>query len=454
MKRRQSAPWERKLAKVLQIFFLALLGLFLIWRINLYFEVSRRIDAIKTARLPISGQELDDWRRPVPDAENAALVLTQAFSPLWTFPDTRSQEISTALMVPRLQWTNGTQEAVAEYVSRNKEALAKAREIFERPKCRYDVDLSYGFDALFPHHDKLKNLAGVAVLHGALCRSNLWVEDVRLVVRLATTLDDEPTVISHLTRASLLRTAARSVEQNLNIPNVEMGNIELLESDFATAEETNLLPLALIGERAMAVPTFRMSRSEIQQETKQDEAGNHVSKPQRLTGHPWGVMALTGIFERDLNFYLQVMETNIALATLPPRASLAATNVVSECSELARKKHYILSSLILPALARVAVREATTQAQLRLARTGLAVERFRTTKQHLPQTLSELVPEFIPAVPVDPFDGKPMRFHRLEKGYVIYSVDRDGHDDDGREKPVRVKSFDTNSYDLTFIVER
>ena len=43
---------------------------------------------------------------------------------------------------------------------------------------------------------------------------------------------------------------------------------------------------------------------------------------------------------------------------------------------------------------------------------------------------------------------------RLAKGYVIYSVGNDGHDDGGREKPADWKSTDKTTYDITFTVER
>ncbi len=72
----------------------------------------------------------------------------------------------------------------------------------------------------------------------------------------------------------------------------------------------------------------------------------------------------------------------------------------------------------------------------------------------LPENLNELVPQFLPTVLADPFDGQPLRYHRLAKGYVIYSVGQDGHDDGGREKPADWKYSDKTAYDITFTVER
>ena len=57
-------------------------------------------------------------------------------------------------------------------------------------------------------------------------------------------------------------------------------------------------------------------------------------------------------------------------------------------------------------------------------------------------------------MPTDPFDGAPLRYRRFAKGYVIYSIGSDGHDDGGREKPIDWKSTNKTTYDITFTVER
>jgi hypothetical protein len=110
--------------------------------------------------------------------------------------------------------------------------------------------------------------------------------------------------------------------------------------------------------------------------------------------------------------------------------------------------------MLLPALGHAILKEANGLAQVRLAQTALAVESFRLAQGKLPEKLDELVPQFLSTVPSDPFDGQSLRYHRLAKGYVIYSVGSDGHDDGGREKPADWKSSDKTTYDITFTVER
>ena len=72
----------------------------------------------------------------------------------------------------------------------------------------------------------------------------------------------------------------------------------------------------------------------------------------------------------------------------------------------------------------------------------------------MPDDLKELTPQFREAIPTDPFDGAALRYRRLTRGYVVYSVGEDGRDDGGREAPERKKTTDKTTYDITFTVER
>jgi len=92
-------------------------------------------------------------------------------------------------------------------------------------------------------------------------------------------------------------------------------------------------------------------------------------------------------------------------------------------------------------------------AHLRIIRVALGVERWRLAHNgNVPDSLAELVPDCLPAIPNDPFDEKPLRYKKLASGYVIYSIGSDLTDDGGKEKPANAK--DTDRYDITFTVER
>ena len=57
-------------------------------------------------------------------------------------------------------------------------------------------------------------------------------------------------------------------------------------------------------------------------------------------------------------------------------------------------------------------------------------------------------------MPLDPFDGSPLRYKLFSKGYVVYSIGPDGHDDGGKEPPTKRRSTARVPEDITFTVER
>ena len=75
---------------------------------------------------------------------------------------------------------------------------------------------------------------------------------------------------------------------------------------------------------------------------------------------------------------------------------------------------------------------AEFEARCRLALTALEIERFRNGHGgRLPDSLEELAQEMKLEALVDPFNGLPLRFQKLPKGYRLHSVGADGVDNDG-----------------------
>lgn len=430
-------------------------GTFTVWRVRLAHDVARQISAIRAAGLPTDGVEANVYYTSVPDEENAALKMEQAFDLMANYPDRRSNEIK-SLSIPSRKdvLTADQRELIGGYCAMNSNALTCAGEAIQLPRCRYPVDLSWGAGALLPHLAKLKALALVAGFQAELNPDDS-VRSISTILGMAHTLDNEPTLVSKLVRFAIVEVAIATLERYLNNPGeIDAGDLGHLQEQFAGVEDTNQIANGLIGERAMMIRYFRMSFAEINRLANSDVDTPSGQGADPLPGPQPIIYRLTGFFERDLRFYLQSMQTNIVLAETYPKNISVITNIQDQVRETGRANWYILSSLLLPAIDSTIFREASEVAHVRTAQTALAVERFRKLHGRLPQNLDELVPQFLAVVPEDPFDGQPLRYHLLKKGCVIYSVGRDGHDNNGRERPAKIKSSDRTEYDITFIVER
>ena len=93
----------------------------------------------------------------------------------------------------------------------------------------------------------------------------------------------------------------------------------------------------------------------------------------------------------------------------------------------------MLSWMLLPSLSRAVQFHFRALTSRRLAATGLAIRLYEIDHGHRPHTLNELVPDYLPAIPLDPFspDGAPIGYRPDADPPVLYSVGDDGVDDGG-----------------------
>jgi len=77
--------------------------------------------------------------------------------------------------------------------------------------------------------------------------------------------------------------------------------------------------------------------------------------------------------------------------------------------------------------------------------TAIALKRYQLKHGYYPADLNSLVPEFVPAVPLDPVDGQPLRYRpNADETFLLYSVGENGVDDGGDpslEKGITSSSF-------------
>jgi hypothetical protein len=438
----------------------ALLGIlfvaFLVWRLKLAHDINDQLAAIRAAGLPSNAEELDKYYNHVPDAQNAALMMEDAFTILQNYPDARSNDVD-HLKHSLEKWSSFTPEQIAllsGYVQINSNALAKAEEALQLSQCRYPIDFSQGLSTLLPHLDPLKTLCLLEKFHASMAldahHPSEASDNIVSIIGLASTLDAEPIVISKLVRISLLNIAVDALAQRLNYGEISVQEAKKLDEVFLKATKTNQMVNGLVGDRAMNINIFRMTWADLK---KYSDSDDDTSRLPQSNSRPL-IYRVSGIFERDLRFYLQDMQTNISLAAMPPPNYLQSSNASAQMMDLASRNYYFISVLLCPELGSLVAKDDYQLAQMRLADVALKIEHFRADEGRLPATLDELVPKYLSAVTIDPFDGQPLRFHHLDKGYVIYSVGRDGHDNGGRERPPDAKSSDRTEYDITFKVER
>jgi hypothetical protein len=105
----------------------------------------------------------------------------------------------------------------------------------------------------------------------------------------------------------------------------------------------------------------------------------------------------------------------------------------------------MLVVMAIPAFQKLSEKYYINVALHRVTFTQLAIREHELVNHRLPASLGDLVPARLPSVPVDPFDGKPLRWDVAKK--ILYSVGPDMSDDAGDindEKPAKGKDAGMN----------
>ncbi len=123
-------------------------------------------------------------------------------------------------------------------------------------------------------------------------------------------------------------------------------------------------------------------------------------------------------------------------------------------------RRQILLRMLVPAFSSALAARDQFDALLAGTRTMVAIERFKLREGTYPQSLNQLVPDFLPSLPVDPYatDGRfiyrPLdpTADEFSRAYILYSVAADQADDNGTHDPeVDIKAFRRNATAVDFV---
>jgi len=340
-------------------------------------------------------------------------------------------------------------EDIAWYIEKNAEAISLLHEAAIITECRYPVDMTEGPGMLLSHLARLRQGARLLKLEAILAAEQGDMERaVRAVtssLAMAHALKEEPILISRLVRIACNSISCGSLERVLSRVSLSDDQLARLASALASEEDIEAMTRVIVGERCSGMSIFLNPDSF----TMIGGGGGELSKITGMLYHA------SGLRDLDLNAYLGIMNVYVEQAKrpFPERFIMDDDEVEKMIRDL--PKYCILTRMLTPALARAYQEDGKKIAQLRCAMLAVAIERYRLAHEILPENLDDLVPECIEAIPLDPFDGKPLRFKKQEKGYVVYSVGLNQADDGGIEHDLADASRNRGQpLDILFTVEK
>jgi hypothetical protein len=358
--------------------------------------------------------------------------------------------------------TNSWQEATTA-VAQNAQAIALLQQIIEKPS--FDFKIEYEprvADMVFTNFYLAQSKRAAQRLEAAaLCDLHQGdtasaVKNLRAMLALVSAMRNERLVISELVRIAIAQITLTANWEFLQSTNLTDEQLAKLQQDWTGLNFIRSFENAMALERVTRQTTakkFRASSSELENylnvSPESDDSSRAATTFDILKtkakvflwrywwSYPDELRMLEG-YEALLES-TRLAETNHSLRTaingqkqkLEVLGIYKIDNKWDALLDHDMQMHRLLSASVasLNAVSDHVMRLETAKIVLT---TAIALKRYQLKHGNYPSDLNSLVPEFVPAVPLDPVDGQPLRYRRNADGtFLLYSVGENGVDDGG-----------------------
>lgn len=192
----------------------------------------------------------------------------------------------------------------------------------------------------------------------------------------------------------------------------------------------------LVGERVIGLMIFE--KPSLFTEMVRDKNSQHLIPPGYSSGLESSLRRRSAAMqERDRAAFEECMALAFEALGQPfpekwkaVERHRAAVNRM-KTADVPERQNYLLTTLYALPLEATVAAHGVANASRDLTIVAIALERYRRDKGAMPEHLQELVPDYLPELPLDPFDGHPFRYRRAGNRYLLYSIGANRRDDQG-----------------------
>lgn len=393
-----------------------------------YLALNRAMGRARSAGSPLTFAEIEAARTAWPDDRNGALVLLGIKEELVQLAKAEEFEHlpwfgANASHLPLGErWTDAQQTEIDRFLRTAAPELKQIDSLKNYQGGRMSFDPNV--DIMLADYDigfirtaiKLKALQTVdRVMAGD---TDSVVDDLTILIHVGSVVAEEPTLIGSLVNVACNAMTGHTLQHTCALATLTPEQLKTVDGLLSEIEESDRLYWGMLGERALN----RTARKAI------------VSQDRKNTIFPY-VPGIHAWLVQDEATALDMLNRMVEATKTKPDGGLAVADAIDrELQQLSRILHPITTTTI-PSLKRAFELNLSLTAQVRAARAAMAAERFRIDHQGFPSALSDLVPDYLDAVPLDPFDGQVLRYQLTPQRLVIYSIGDNLKDDGGDVGP-------------------
>ncbi len=393
--------------------------------------LERQLAQMKAAGEALTLEELVARRPAVPDDQNSALVILALQDELEEvgnigidLPYYMFRNGPKTNLAARFPWTQADIEEARTLVRGQLALLEQLDRLHSMPNGRYPFDRRRYLegDLVFTQSRNARQAARLesiaALVDVADARTPDALRRVTIMFNVGSPLYEEPSLLAALAAMSCDALAVDVLQVILDAGPVDAAELKAIEAV--------LLDHARRGDLSWGMRAERLSLRAIIETFAQPGVPFTIAAPP--------APSIPGVICESLKALniakaLEMQGKLVDALDDPAELRLVAAQVEDDTTQL--PPQYLLIRILFPSQERAIALNMRARGVLGSARAALAAERYRMAHGDWPASLDALVPDYLDAVPLDLFDGQPLRMRRTEEGVVIYSIGEDNVDDGG-----------------------
>jgi hypothetical protein len=404
--------------------------------------------------------DLMKHREVVPDGENSSLLVRQVLGRIssnWPAPPipppgmprepvTATEEAFDAILATPQNVLPSDEQASAlrQGLDEVRDALEIARTIKDYPRGRHEIELVPNWlETRLAETQASRSVARLlsadAILRVRAGDGDGALDSCRAILCVARSIGDEPTLVSqlvHIALGSAAVDAARRVLAQSEPSDAALARLQALINEDLSFP---LLEYGSRGERAgMDDVVQKLAAGEVHLSDLADGGTPRPRTQDRASVYPWGRLW----YAQQRAVMLEWLTDGLKIARRPDAERFVLwdqweNRIKAVQATWHGKFTSTIPLLLTPALAAVSHAQTRYHCDLQSTSLLIAAERHRLKTGAWPSSVRDIEMSLLPKIPIDPFDGQPMRMEHHDGQIFVYSVGFNRQDNHGAFDPRR-----------------
>jgi hypothetical protein len=313
--------------------------------------------------------------------------------------------------------------------------LSEVRLASARPKSRWPVKWSDGPAARFHHYGTLQAASLCFAIRArallALDRADEALSELGHIVRIDRSISNEPTLLPPLVRAALWLQILNACEQGIAANKLKSAQLQNISKEAKAVNFLAVWKFALNSERGIGNHAFNQLAASSRTEFSK-QMNTSITESYIWIAMPRGWIRSNQVEYNEL-IDLDLEDIDAENERVSPLFGRGDARLMKQCSTHLGKLRNLMTSIMYPVTVQAGHRACAMHSRFQQFEILRAIAAYREAHGTFPQSLDELVPQYLDSIPNDVMDGKPMRYRRKDDGgCAIWSIGVNRVDDEGK----------------------